>query len=458
MVKFPYYFAAILLLSSVVPRHIAAYDIGKVGAGTFSKGDTIMEIQSSTKGAGYEEVFVRAWEGVEQVGFGKDGTVEIERFRIFNPPTLIQDDNGEIERKFELPDGEMIIKKYTYDPQESLKYVLANVIKKVGKDGKNIVKGKVGNTTSVFFPTGGDGGVSIGTSAGYTTWSGARSATTGGSTNTQALFMQTFYNAGGSPGQYGLSRVFLPIDTSSLDGQDLVSASLTLKLSAQSIASSRTWVLIADTSQNSTSTLVNDDFDNCGDLNSPIEISDRVLSSNWSVDNSYSFTINEAGLDHINKTGVSMIGMRDAIYDVDNGTPTNNTWQQFYSYYQTGTVDDPYLTVEHETPVASSSSAPASSAPASSSSSTPAALSGSLILLHNACNEYILNGSGDSVGCNQWDTSIEISAIYAMQKQNALNIIAGIVISFRWFLYMVVLFLITRWLFRILTHARFPKR
>src|SRR3990167_8130850 len=32
------------------------------------------------------ELFARAWRGTQQLGFGSDGSVEIERFRIFNPP------------------------------------------------------------------------------------------------------------------------------------------------------------------------------------------------------------------------------------------------------------------------------------------------------------------------------------------------------------------------------------
>src|SRR3990167_1737916 len=40
------------------------------------------------------ELFARAWRGTQQLGFGSDGSVEIERFRIFNPPILVDDPNG----------------------------------------------------------------------------------------------------------------------------------------------------------------------------------------------------------------------------------------------------------------------------------------------------------------------------------------------------------------------------
>ena len=44
------------------------------------------------------QLFAKASENGNPVGFGKDGTVEIERFKIYNPPILIDDINGDIFR------------------------------------------------------------------------------------------------------------------------------------------------------------------------------------------------------------------------------------------------------------------------------------------------------------------------------------------------------------------------
>ena len=43
------------------------------------------------------QIFAQAWnlDGT-QVGFGKDGTVDIERFQIINPPILVPDENGDV--------------------------------------------------------------------------------------------------------------------------------------------------------------------------------------------------------------------------------------------------------------------------------------------------------------------------------------------------------------------------
>ena len=42
------------------------------------------------------ELFARVSQGGKQIGFGKDGTVDVERFRLINPPTIVPDLNGDI--------------------------------------------------------------------------------------------------------------------------------------------------------------------------------------------------------------------------------------------------------------------------------------------------------------------------------------------------------------------------
>ena len=62
-----------------------------------------VEVQSVEKIDGGLQIFARAWKGEEQLGFGSDGSVEVERFRIFNPPILIDDPNGDIVREYPDP-------------------------------------------------------------------------------------------------------------------------------------------------------------------------------------------------------------------------------------------------------------------------------------------------------------------------------------------------------------------
>ena len=40
------------------------------------------------------EVFARAWRDGNQIGFGADGSVDVERFKVFNPPILVLDEQG----------------------------------------------------------------------------------------------------------------------------------------------------------------------------------------------------------------------------------------------------------------------------------------------------------------------------------------------------------------------------
>ena len=58
----------------------------------------ILEVKVIEEGI---EVLARAW-GIDGdvIGFGKDGSVEIERFKIYNPPILVEDPiNGSIIRE-----------------------------------------------------------------------------------------------------------------------------------------------------------------------------------------------------------------------------------------------------------------------------------------------------------------------------------------------------------------------
>src|SRR3990167_555672 len=116
----------------------------------------ILETKPINKGV---EVLARAWHpGGRQVGFGVDGSVDIERFRIFNPPILVTDPVGDILHEWVDPQGEPRHRKLREDPKEALLRDLAHTIKLVGKDGRNIVRGKIGNTTSTFYPAAGSGG------------------------------------------------------------------------------------------------------------------------------------------------------------------------------------------------------------------------------------------------------------------------------------------------------------
>jgi len=124
--------------------------IGSVSRVIENKYGFEIEVQSISKIEGGIEILARAWDKGSPVGFG-DGTVEMERFKIYNPPIMVPDPLGTYERVF-VTDERTIIQRFREDPEAALLQTLAHTISIIGKDGSKIVKGRIGNTTSTFFP------------------------------------------------------------------------------------------------------------------------------------------------------------------------------------------------------------------------------------------------------------------------------------------------------------------
>src|SRR3990167_4031655 len=83
--------------------------------------DIKVEIQSIKKIDKGIEILVRACRGNKQLGFG-DGSVEIERFKIYNPPILLDDPNGQIIKQWaDRETGELQYKRLREDPEEVTK-------------------------------------------------------------------------------------------------------------------------------------------------------------------------------------------------------------------------------------------------------------------------------------------------------------------------------------------------
>src|SRR3990167_995325 len=135
--------------------------LNHVGEFTETKFGFKIEIQAlktiEVDGQSGIEVTARAWKGTKQLGFGPDGSIEIERFRIFNPPILVDDPNGDVVREFTIKNpitGEVVLhqRKLREDPIEAIRQDLAHTISIVGKDNGRITKGIIGNTTTTVYP------------------------------------------------------------------------------------------------------------------------------------------------------------------------------------------------------------------------------------------------------------------------------------------------------------------
>ena len=302
----------------------------------------IVKVSKLDKGV---EVLARAWRTNKrgnkvQIGFGKDGSVDIERFRIFNVPILVKDDNGTIERKvrdFDEKGNPVVVTEfYREDPKQALlEAVQSTVAVKKQKFGqKNIVKGKIGSTTSTFYSGSGDGYVAN-SNANFATCRNASSgssadhtSSTDGSNTQCSLFAAVYY----------MGRGFLPFDTSSLpDGDTIDSATFSLYTISNNNADSDTYEAV-QTSQASTSSLTTADYDAYTNTSG----GSRSIGSPGYQD----ITMNATGLTWIDKTGTSKLGQILG-NDLNNTAPTGLNRDSYYFSEDSGTTRDPKLVVEH---------------------------------------------------------------------------------------------------------------
>ena len=302
------------------------------------------------------QVFARAWKGGKQLGFGKDGSVDIERFRIFNPPVLVDDPNGEIVRVLF---DEEVNKKRTlkYDPLNAILKTLEHTISIVGKYNSNIIKNKIGNTTSTFYPdanpesTSVDGGVFENNTTGTNkTWAELIALPGNQFQDDSASGWACAIESDTTTDRWrSLMRSIFLFDTSAIGSDTIDSATLSLAGASKSDGLSITPdINIYSSAPASDTAIVAGDFDSLGST----AFSTPVSYANWNTDGTYSdFALNASGLSNINGSGISKFGARNASYDVAGSPPTwsSNQFSRLNAYFadQTGTTNDPKLVIEH---------------------------------------------------------------------------------------------------------------
>lgn len=155
------------------------------------------------------EAFVRAWYNDRPVGFGADGSVEIERMIVPECPLLCHVDDGPITRYGW---------NYIIDQDENMRQIFLRNARLVGKKDADIKAGKRGFTTYTFLSDSADGEVE----SDNATYSTARSGS--------GLFESTTGNiAVGQNVGYELHEAFVQFDTSTLSGLTITSATLSLR-------------------------------------------------------------------------------------------------------------------------------------------------------------------------------------------------------------------------------------
>lgn len=302
------------------------------------------------------ELFARAWKNKKQLGFGKDGSVDIERFRIYNPPILVDDPNGTIVRTWtDEITGELKQRKLREDPKEALLQSLEHTIGLVGKENTTIIKGSIGNTTSTFYPSAG----AVSPVDGYirnqnAVWATARDAADGNLASATATALYSHLNPDGTV--YTIWRSIILFDTSAIADTDTVDSatfSLYLTNTADAINDAYSYTGVVTSTPASNADVVTADFDQLGTVLQAPSLDHTGLSTAAYKD----FTFNATGISNISKTGVSKFGIREG-HDIENQSvavsPDRVSGNYWSAADETGTTQDPKLVVVHSAVVATS--------------------------------------------------------------------------------------------------------
>ena len=197
----------------------------------------------------------------------------------------------------------------------------------------------------------GDGYVAISSSS----WAAAHDALTG----TVVSYVSTAnvaYSRKVSASSYNIYRAFLPFDTSSL-GLDVsvTAASLNFYVFEKYDGNDdgNDFITVVQTSQASNTSLTTADYDTCGAVSNPTEgidvASRKDITSDVTADGTtlHTFNLNATGIGWVSTTGYTKLGIREG-HDATNNTVTNLiTGLQMYTSEQTGTGQDPYLTIDY---------------------------------------------------------------------------------------------------------------
>lgn len=195
-------------------------------------------------------------------------------------------------------------------------------------------------TTTNFYSGAGDG---VCYQEAVETWDSARAQSSSNyvfdNTSGPVQFIQSWTSGSYHP----IRRAFFPTDTSSLGASATISAAVMKIYGAGTIANTdSTSGYMVQTTQASTSALVAGDYSKTGSTDGG-----NFTYAGWNTSGYNSITLNATGRGWINKTGYTMLGVRDGL-DFNNTGPTagNNSIVCYFSG-ETGTSKDPYLEVTY---------------------------------------------------------------------------------------------------------------
>lgn len=294
-------------------------------------------------------IFARVWENNEQVGFGPDGSIDIERFVFINPPVLVPSGEKE-EEVLTRTDGQLETTQQDVlaeDPEAAILAALEHTISVVPRhDSTKIKNGKVGRTTTTVYPDAAPASTSCDAylasgDGGGSTWAQVRDTGVTLSTTDNV----TLQNVAHGSGYYQILRTYLTFDTSSIPDGDTITAA-TISLAGRGNATSNgdtSSAQITASNPASNTTIATSDWTNISNTS----FSSMALSSWVNTDGVYNdFALDANGIANITKTGVSKFAWRNS-RDVSNSAPTGSNALYAHSADVSGTSKDPKLVITH---------------------------------------------------------------------------------------------------------------
>lgn len=311
---------------------------GSIGNRKREKYDNFdVEIVSTSFENGNAVILARVWDKKgNQVGFGRNGDVDIERFVFINPPILILGS-----------DGKTMVEDVLGAVRISLEHTISVCDKVVGS--KKIKVGKIGHTVSTFYPSL-DGRVERNVTG--ESWASIRGGegnfadTTG--TSHGLFLIQTSETSN----QFSVNRrtIFI-FDTSSIPDTDVLNSGvLSFYGTAKGDDDGNLPTMgIVSAAPASDVALVAGDYVGFGG----VEFSTRKTYAVWSTTGFNDFTLDRNGLNNVSKTNTTKFGVKEGKYDIDGGTPSwsdgnRSSYMSAYMVDYIGTAYDPKLVISHD--------------------------------------------------------------------------------------------------------------
>ena len=349
--------------TSVEIANIKGQEIAKIDSVArtnvkFSGADYDIEIVDTKAIEGGVEVLARAWDAKGRVGFG-DGTVDIERFSIFNPP-INPPDGTKTKFISEVDAVEREADNFEENPQKALLFGLAHIIKvKKEKHGpERVIPNKIGNTTSTFYPAAGantpvDGNAAYDSSS--VSFATIRAAAgTGGNNGSDVgggdfVDMIRIQSAGTSDNYDSMYVGIFLFDTSSIPDTDTISSATASWYGFAKFDNFSQSFVLTNSDPDATNNITSADYtDHVTDMATELGTS-RITITDLSTTAYNDFGVTSPD-SNVSKTSLTKLGLRVSA-DFDNSAPT---WSasvsggaQVFDADTTGTTKDPKLVVEH---------------------------------------------------------------------------------------------------------------